>query len=113
MKDLSVAIGLVSFTVLTSMSIPANAQHFTNPVMNPGTRQTNTAHSPEPIPKGTSVGGGWVTTGGSTARSTPMPVRPIGGEGGVGGRGMGGVGGGGGGGGGRFGGGGGQIQRPK
>jgi hypothetical protein len=98
MKKLNMLAGLMCFTALSSISVAAYAQHFTNPVMNPSTRETSTSHSREPIPKGTNVGNGWVTTGGSTARDTPMPSGGRGIGGGSGGSGSGGGGGAGGGG---------------
>ncbi len=106
MYKLKVLAGLMTCTLASALPMVASAQSFTSPVMNPGTRQTSTVRTAEPIPKGTNVGKGWVTTAGSTAGSQPMPSGggrsagvspggPAAGWGG-GGRGGGGMGGGGG-----------------
>jgi hypothetical protein len=73
MKNLNILMVIACLTALCSLSTATNAQHFTNPVINPGTKKHGIAHSPSPIPPGTKLDNGWVTTRGSTATNSPYP----------------------------------------
>lgn len=89
MKNLNILMGITCLTALCSLSTAANAQHYTNPVIKPSTKQHGVAHSPSPIPPGTKLDNGWVTTRGSTATNSPYPngttIAPSGRAGGGGG----------------------------